>query len=112
MYTCSLTVTTFQFQSLIIIMYNHYISDAGVQRIMADLLPIVLPMRNEPPKTRAQINHNIPVIKYFIQMSSIRIDAESFIYQGDDALSTKPVMPIWAPLIPATRWTKLPILYP
>ena len=27
------------------------------------------------------------------------------LYSGDDPLSTKPVMLIWAPLISATRWS-------
>ena len=30
--------------------------------------------------------------------------SETF-YYGDDALSTKPMVLIWAPLIPATRWS-------
>ena len=71
-------MATFKFPILInICITMHYLDDAGVPRIMADLLPFFSPRINEIPKSRAKKNHNLLVIKYFIQTSSLRIDAES-----------------------------------
>ena len=46
-------------------------------------------------------------VKFFLLVTrkNIRQNLTETLHQGDNTLSTKHVMLIWAPLIPATRWS-------